>query len=167
MGLCKTEDSRGKTKFEIPNTQQNCCNSLYFWVKFKFLCWSWDHCYFWENSFWLCSRPQLAFTQSYPRMLPILLLFLLPTHSLTSISFSSPCFESHSMLPSGLRSLSLGRLWMLYLHKSGITLRFNKSKADPYHWVSLAKYPLSFLLPLWTISSCLYLASVTSLPYSP
>lgn len=110
-----------------------------------------------------CSQP-LCFSSSLLTLsLPLLFLFLL----FLRVSFSSPCFQPYPMLPSGLRSLSLGGLWMSYLHKSRVTLRFNGSKADPYHWVSLDKYPLSFLLTLWTISSCLYLASVTSLPSSP
>lgn len=65
------------------NAQQNCCNSLYFQVKFKLLGRPRDHCYCWQNSLWLYSRPQFAFTRSHPVLLPTPLLFFLPAHSLT------------------------------------------------------------------------------------
>ena len=166
MALCKTEDSRGKTKLEIPNadlthsttavilsTSGSNSNSsettdILGKTPFDFAqdCSSHLHSPIPHCSQLLCFSSSLL-TLS----LPLLFLFLL----LLCVSFSSPCFEPYPTLPSGLRSLSLGGLWMSYLHKSGITLRFNGSKADPCHWVSLAKYPLSFLQPLRTISSCI------------
>lgn len=158
MGLCNTEDSRGKTKLEIPNADLTHSRTAVILSAFGSNSSLETTIIFRKTPLDLAQDPtshihrpmpgcpqHLCFSSSLLTLsLPLLFLFLL----FLCVSFSSLCFEPYPILPTGLRSLSLGGLWMSCLHKSGITLRFNGSRTDPYHWVSLAKCPLPFLLPL-------------------
>lgn len=95
---------------------------------------------------WLYKVLYQAVPNSSAFLPPYSLTLLFPLLLSLHVSFSPLCCEPYPMLLSGLRFPSLGRLWISYL-KFGITLQFNGSKADPYHLGSLAKHPLSFLLP--------------------
>lgn len=161
MGLCKIEDSRGKTKLDIPNTELRHSRIAIILSTFRSNSSSWagleTTVIFGKTPFDFtrgpsshlhrpipCCSQALCFSSSQ------LTLYFSCSFSLWFLhaSSSSPCFEPYPMLPSGLRSSLPRGLWMLNFHDSGITLRFSGSKTDSYCWVCLAKHPLSFLLPL-------------------